>query len=137
MLTITNTQFQAMEELLYAEKQQLVLRELHRQFAAAIVGVPTPVLQERVHGALARCRKYGLNSEYNLVLFAALTFIVDPVFDEHPEISKHLLDVSLPPNERLNAAIYLSPTWAWSSFGEKTGLIQISGLPATDSVDSN
>ena len=84
-MTIRPHQFEAFEREARAEFERRVLDHLRTDFADLIEGLSDPELRRRVWSAAARAGRYGLESEYEVVLFLDVTFLTgDERFDENP-----------------------------------------------------
>ena len=72
-------------------------------------------LRERVFAAVRRGAEAGLSREAAFYVYAALSVVVGPHFDEHPRIRPLLQDPQYTPDERLTRLPSAMPPDLWQS----------------------
>ena len=98
MITIRAEQ---MDMIAQRRSEQRALEHLWAEYPGEASPYSSSDLAQLVSASFNRAAGYGMRSEGALRVFAVLSLLVSPSFDEQTRIHEILMDVELPPDYRL------------------------------------
>jgi len=113
MIKVSRHQWRALAEACGPPVETVVLEDLGQNHAELIDGLDPVSLDEMIANALARARRHRLSEIEDLVVFAELSFVIAPNFDEQPEIARLLRDHARGPGLVMDAVVDAASEAAW------------------------
>lgn len=108
MLTISATQFAALERLAQQSFHERVLDHLHRCFPDACRRLGADAVREWIRAGEARAAIWGLRAERDVCKYIDLMFTLGAEFDtdpDYPWTTPLLSDDSVPPGTRIDRVV--------------------------------
>lgn len=115
MLTIRDEQMKALAAAAHDQFEVVAVRHLETSVPDFCAHLGPVALAAFVHSAVKRGLSHGLEEDYDLLRFVNLTYLLDPGFDENPDLpwaKAYLADREIDPSARLDllchhAEVYL------------------------------
>jgi len=105
MLTIRDAQMSAFAAGAVKRFEEAAMLHLERSIPGFCAELGPGLLATFVHEAVSRGLSHGLEEDHDLLRFINLTFLLEPGFDDDPELpwaKAYLADRDIPPSARLD-----------------------------------
>jgi hypothetical protein len=101
LLQLTESQLRSCADAIDRDLVKVIYWHLRNHHARAVQFLDASTLQNRIHYAISKARRYSLSTIADLAGFTALMFELAPNFDDHPSFRQVLADPMLKPEAKM------------------------------------
>ena len=112
-LEIRQRQLDALYRSRQSDLSQSIRAGLRTHRPDLLGGLSDEELKRRVDSGIRRARSYGMTRLYSIAMFVELMFLVAPNFDEYPSVASALAPSEIPPDDRIDMAIFCMDEAGW------------------------